>query len=710
MRKIILFTLLLAAGLANAQQKQFSLEDAILGIDTYLAPEKMKAISWRNSAVFTYLKNDTLWGENAKTKQKQPVISLQETRSILSEKSNFLYNFPNYSWTSDERLLIRTVRFFSLIDPVEKRVEYTIELPEKAENAVFNEAGNFVAFTVNDDLFLAFSNRKPVQVTKDGGNGIVNGKTVHRNEFGIKNGIFISPGGNYVAFYRKDESMVSDYPLVNYMPRVAQPEPVKYPMAGMKSEEVKVGIYSIESEKTIFLQTGGDPEHYLTNLAWSPDEKFVYIDELNRAQNHLNLNYYSVESGNRVKTVLEETHEKYVEPQNPVQFSTINQNEFYRLTRNDGWFHLYKYTTDGKLIGQITKGEWESTKVLGFDEKEKHLFVEATKESPLERHIYRVEVKTGKMEKLTVTAGMHQGVLSPGGNWLIDTFSAPDIPSQTDILSSDGKILRNLHLADDPLQDYILGENRLVQILSADGKTELTGRLVLPVNFDPQQKYPVIVYVYGGPHSQMVNKSWHNAVRWWQYYMASQGFIAFTMDNRGTNFRGLEFENIIHRQLGVAETEDQMKGIEYLKSLPFVDAERIGVHGWSYGGFMTLNMMLRHPEVFKVGVAGGPVVDWSMYEIMYGERYMSNPQENTGGYIETSMLSHVAELQGKLMLIHGVQDDVVVMQHSMLFLEKCIKLGKQVDFFVYPTHPHNVRGKDRVHLMEKVSRYFMDYL
>lgn len=710
MRKIILFTLLLAAGLANAQQKQFSLEDAILGIDTYLAPEKMKAISWRNSAVFTYLKNDTLWGENAKTKQKQPVISLQETRSILSEKSNFLYNFPNYSWTSDERLLIRTVRFFSLIDPVEKRVEYTIELPEKAENAVFNEVGNFVAFTVNDDLFLAFSNRKPVQVTKDGGNGIVNGKTVHRNEFGIKNGIFISPGGNYVAFYRKDESMISDYPLVNYMPRVAQPKPVKYPMAGMKSEEVKVGIYSIESEKTIFLQTGGDPEHYLTNLAWSPDEKFVYIDELNRAQNHLNLNYYSVESGNRVKTVLEETHEKYVEPQNPVQFSTINQNEFYRLTRNDGWFHLYKYTTDGKLIGQITKGEWESTKVLGFDEKEKHLFVEATKESPLERHIYRVEVKTGKMEKLTVTAGMHQGVLSPGGNWLIDTFSAPDIPSQTDILSSDGKILRNLHLADDPLQDYILGENRLVQILSADGKTELTGRLVLPVNFDPQQKYPVIVYVYGGPHSQMVNKSWHNAVRWWQYYMASQGFIAFTMDNRGTNFRGLEFENIIHRQLGVAETEDQMKGIEYLKSLPFVDAERIGVHGWSYGGFMTLNMMLRHPEVFKVGVAGGPVVDWSMYEIMYGERYMSNPQENTGGYIETSMLSHVAELQGKLMLIHGVQDDVVVMQHSMLFLEKCIKLGKQVDFFVYPTHPHNVRGKDRVHLMEKVSRYFMDYL
>lgn len=525
MRKIILFTLLLAAGLANAQQKQFSLEDAILGIDTYLAPEKMKAISWRNSAVFTYLKNDTLWGENAKTKQKQPVISLQETRSILSEKSNFLYNFPNYSWTSDERLLIRTVRFFSLIDPVEKRVEYTIELPEKAENAVFNEAGNFVAFTVNDDLFLAFSNRKPVQVTKDGGNGIVNGKTVHRNEFGIKNGIFISPGGNYVAFYRKDESMVSDYPLVNYMPRVAQPEPVKYPMAGMKSEEVKVGIYSVESEKTIFLQTGGDPEHYLTNLAWSSDEKHIYLAELNRGQDHMQLNCYDVVSGEKVKMLFEETHDNYVEPLHPVQFSKVNNNEFYLLSRKDGWFHVYKYNTDGELVKQITGGEWEVTKILGFDEKEKHLFVESTKESPLETHLYRVEVKSGKMEKLTETEGVHSGKLSPGGSWLIDDFKAPEIPSQTDLISATGKARRILHSATDPLKDYILGENKLVPIRSADGKTELAGRLILPVDFDPSKKYPVIVYVYGGPHSQLVDKSWHNAARWWQYYMASQGYI-----------------------------------------------------------------------------------------------------------------------------------------------------------------------------------------
>ncbi len=710
MRKIFLLALLFSAALVSAQQKQFTLEDAILGMDTYLAPEKMKGLSWQNSTVFTWLKNDTLWGENAKTGEKQPILSLNALKSAIGSKNILLWSFPGYSWTSKGLLQVRTGKTFHLIDVSEKKVVDSVELPDNAENAVFSEAGRFAACTVNDDLFVSFSSGKTVRITTDGGNGIVNGKTVHRNEFGIKNGIFISPGGNFIAFYRKDESMVSDYPLVDYLPRVAQPKPFKYPMAGMTNEQVTLGVYDIASGKTTFLKTGGDPEHYLTNPAWSPDERQIYVAELNRGQNHMHLNCYSINSGEKIKTVLEEVHEKYVEPQYPVRFSGENKNEFYLLSRNDGWFHVYKYNADGKLIRQITKGEWEVTKLLGFDEKEKYLFVEATKESPLERHIYRVETKTGKMEKLTEIAGLHQGLLSPGGDWVIDTFSAPEVPAQTDLLFSGGKTVRTLHHAGNPLENYALGENRLVSIPSADGKTTLHGRLVLPVDFNPQKKYPVIVYVYGGPHSQMVNRGWHHGVRWWQYYMASQGFIAFTMDNRGTSYRGLDFENTVHRRLGVAETEDQMQGIGYLKSLPFVDSERIGVHGWSYGGFMTLNLMLRHPEIFKVGVAGGPVVDWSMYEIMYGERYMSNPRENAAGYRETNMLSHVSNLKGKLMLIHGAQDDVVVMQHSMQFLNKCIIEGKQVDFFVYPTHPHNVRGKDRVHLMEKVSRYFMDYL
>jgi dipeptidyl-peptidase 4 len=711
MRSISLFFLLLISTVALAQHKQMSLEDAILGRFTYLNPVEPVGLIWKNDAVFSFVINDTLWSEDAKKGEKLSVLSLNELNLVLnSEGKNQLHRFPGYSWTENEMLLLRQNRSYFVVNPAEKKVEFSVELPENVENAVFNHIGKFVAYTVNDDLFSTFSNGKTVQITSDGGNGIVNGKTVHRSEFGITNGIFNSPNGNFIAFYRKDESMVSDYPLVDYMTRVAEHNPVKYPMAGMTSEHVTVGIYNVLTEKTVFLKTDSDPEHYLTNLAWSPEEKYIYLAELNRGQDHMHLNCYDVTSGEKVRTLFEETHDKYVEPLNPIQFSKVNENEFYLLSRKDGWFHVYKYITGGELVRQITEGEWEVTKLLGFDKKEKYLFVEGTKESPLERHIYRVELKSGKMEMLTQSEGVHNGKLSPGGSWLIDDFNATEIPAQTDLISTNGKVRRNLHSATNPLKDFFLGENKLVPIQLADGKTELTGRLILPVDFDPAKKYPVIVYVYGGPHSQLVDKSWHNSARWWQYYMASQGYIAFTMDNRGTNNRGRDFETAVHRQLGVLETEDQMKGIEYLKSLPYVDAERIGVHGWSYGGFMTLNMMLRHPDTFKVGVAGGPVVDWSMYEIMYGERYMDRPQENPTGYRETNMLNHVSNIEGKLMLIHGVQDDVVVMQHSMQFLRECVLQGKQVDFFVYPSHPHNVRGKDRLHLMEKVSRYFFENL
>jgi dipeptidyl-peptidase 4 len=711
MRKVLLLILLIASLQTIAQHKQITLEDAILGASSYLRPETMEGLAWQNEEVFTYVENDTLWAETAKKGGKTLVTTRDEINTYVNAGGEVAFRrFPGYSWIKGKLLMVQNNGRYYVFNPDEKEVVYEIKLPGDAENAVFNHSGKFVAYTVKDDLFVTFSNGKTIQITDDGGNGIVNGKTVHRSEFGIKNGIFNSPNGNFIAFYRKDECMVSDYPLVEYMARVAEHNPIKYPMAGLDSELVTVGIYDISSGKTVFLKTGGDPEQYLTNLAWSPDEKYIYLAELNRGQDHMQLNCYEVASGEKVKMLFEETHHKYVEPLYPIQFSKVSENEFYLLSRKDGWFHVYKYNADGELIRQITKGDWEVTNLLGFDAKEKFLFVEATKESPLEKHVYRVEVKSGKIEKLTETEGVHSGKLSPEGNWLIDVFSATKIPSQTELISSNGEVHRNLHTAKDPLKNYVLGENKLILIKSADGKSELSGRLILPVDFDQSKKYPVIVYVYGGPHSQLVNKSWHNGARWWQYYMASQGYIAFTMDNRGTNNRGRDFETAVHRQLGVLETEDQMKGTEYLKSLPYVDTERIGVHGWSYGGFMTLNMMLRHPGVFKAGVAGGPVVDWSMYEVMYGERYMDRPQENPEGYRETNMLNHVSNLKGKLMLIHGVQDDVVVMQHSMQFLRECVLQGKQVDFFVYPSHPHNVRGKDRLHLMEKVSRYFKENL
>jgi dipeptidyl-peptidase 4 len=712
MRNILITLFWLTASLAFAQQKEMTLEDAILGRYTYLSPQILNDLSWKDNSTFSYLKNDTLWTENVNKNVNVKLLSLSELNTILKlKKDKALQSFPGYSWFDNEHLQFHNSNNYFILNTNKNSIKFQVTLPENAEYIIFSKQGMFFSYTVDNDLYLTdIKTGKSIRVTHDGGDGIVNGKTVHRTEFGISKGIFNSPKGNFVAFYRKNETMVADYPLVNYSKRMAEYNPVKYPMAGMKSHHVKVGVYNIATEKTIFLKTGGPADHYLTNISWSPDERFIIIAELNRDQDHMQLNCYDIASGEKVNTILEEKDDKYVEPLHPVIFSKVSKNEFYYLSRKDGWFHIYKYTNDGKLKKQITKGEWEVSRIIGFDPCEKYIFFEANKENYLEINIYRVEIKSGNIEKITNIAGIHHGILSPEGDFLLDNLNAPDIPSQQNLIYKDGNILRTIHKAADPLSNYSLGENKLVTIKLADGKTELTGRLILPKGFDPSLKYPLIVYVYGGPHSQLVNKSWLNNARWWQYFMASKGFIAFTMDNRGTNNRGKDFEATTFRLLGIIETKDQMKGIEYLKSLPFVDKERIGVHGWSYGGFMTLNLMLRHPETFKVGVAGGPVVDWSLYEAMYGERYMDTPENNPVGYAETNMTNYVLNLDGKLMLIHGTQDDVVVMQHSMKFIRECVKQGKQVDFFTYPTHPHNVRGKDRLHLMEKVSSYFMENL
>ncbi|WP_163325935.1 S9 family peptidase [Draconibacterium mangrovi] len=707
MRRSIVILFLFVQAFAFAQTKQMSLEDAVYGRYTYLYPESMTGLQWMDDVHFSFVENKSIVAESAKTEEKTTVVTLGELNTITGETFKGL---PSHSWTNEGKLLVSDAKKYWLVDIHKKQVIFQIELPDGAENANFSEVGRFVAFTQEDDLFVAFADGTTKQMTNDGGNGIVNGQTVHRNEFGISGGILNSPEGNFVAFYRKDESMVKDYPLVDFMAREAEYTPVKYPMAGMASHHVTLGVYNIETGKTTFLKTGEPLDHFLTNVAWSPGEKTIYMAELNREQNHMQLNCYDVATGDKVKTLFEETSQTYVEPLYPIQFSKVNANEFYYLSRRDGWFHVYRYNTDGELVQQITKGEWEVTKMLGFDASEKSLFIEATIDDPLQNNIYKVDVKSGKTVRLSTETGVHGGTLSPDATYLLDGWSANEVPGKVDLISASGKDKRTIFESEDPLKDYQLGENKLISLKTKDGKYDLHGRLILPVDFDPAKKYPVVVYVYGGPHSQLVTKNWHNQARWWQYYMASQGYIAFTLDNRGTSNRGRAFETAIHRNLGVLETEDQIQGVEYLLSLPYVDADRIGVHGWSYGGFMTLNLKLKHPEIFKVAVAGGPVVDWRMYEIMYGERYMDMPQENPEGYKNSNMTNYVENLDGKLMLIHGVQDETVVMQHSMKFLRECVKQNKQVDFFAYPIHPHNVRGKDRVHLMEKVSQYFFENL
>ena len=382
-------------------------------------------------------------------------------------------------------------------------------------------------------------------------------------------------------------------------------------------------------------------------------------------------------------------------------------------SQKDGFNHLYLFDVNGKELKQLTSGPWVVLDVLGFNKKRKSVIIASNEVHPLQRNTYSVDIKTGRRTLLDNGRGVHRAELSNSGQWFIDRYSEPTVPrcitvaSTTPAASTAGTVLLT---APDPWADYQQPRFECGSIKAADGKTDLYYRMVKPHNFDAQKKYPTVVYVYGGPHAHNVEASWHWASRSWETYMAQKGYIIFILDNRGSENRGRDFEQVTFRQLGQVEMQDQMKGVEFLKSLPYVDADRMGVHGWSFGGFMTITLMLNHPDVFKVGVAGGPVIDWKFYEVMYGERYMDTPQTNPEGYEKTSLLNKAGNLKGKLQIITGYNDPTVVPQNCLSFLDACIKAGTQPDFFAYPGEEHNMRGHASVHLHERITQYFEDYL
>ena len=556
-------------------------------------------------------------------------------------------------------------------------------------------------------------------VERGDGYNIVLGESVHRNEFGIEGGLFWSPEETYLAFYRMDQSMVKDYPLVNTKAREAEPKPIKYPMAGMKSHEVTVGVWNTHKETLVYLDTRRDTtvherEMYLTNIAWSPDEKYVFIAKVNREQNHMWLEQYDAATGTFVKVLFEETNPRYVEPCEPMIF-TPKGDQFLWFSMRDGYKHLYLYNLDGTLVKQVTKGEYEVEGFIQFDKKGENIFIYANKDNLAGRDAYRVNFKKGTMECMTMTEnglhGTHSIVLNDNGTTWVDVWSSVNVPMRADLRDFKHKNpIKTFYEAKNPLKDYAMPGVKLGTIKTADGKTDLYYRLITPPNMEQGKKYPTLVYVYGGPHSQLVTDSWLAGGNLYFMFLAQQGYVVFTVDNRGTDNRGFEFESCTHRRLGEIEMADQMEGVKFLKSLPDVDANRMGVEGWSFGGFMTITMKLAHPEVFKVGCAGGPVIDWKWYEIMYGERYMDTPQENPEGYEANSLLNKAKNLEGRLLVIQGAEDNTVVPQHSTEFIERCINNLKQVDYFMYPHHEHNVRGMERNHLYKKMFDYYETFL
>ena len=707
----------------KAQDKLFTLEDLNFGGTNYrnMQPENMWLTWWGDQLVQTDVEECHLI--DVKTGKKTLLFTLDEVNRWADsdeEENRYVRHLMNATFPYPDQPLVAlgNKKSFLLLDFKKRQIVWQDSISGQEAND-WNTVSRATAYVEDNQLFVVDGEGHQQQLTSDGSRDVVYGSAVHRNEFGITKGTFWSPDGQRLAFYRMDQSMVADYPQVNIYPREATYEPDKYPMAGMTSHEVTVGIYDLATNKTIYLKTplpseGSGEACYFTNIAWSPDSKTIYMFELNRDQNDCRLVSYDATTGKRLAELYRETSDKYVEPLHPIQFLPWDPDKFIMQSQRDGYNHLYIYNKEGKLLRQLTSGPWVVLNVLGFNAKQKSVIIASNEANPLQRNTYVVNVKTGKRTLLDNGRGVHRAELSESGQYLVDRYTEPDVPRNIDVVPvssgfAAGKSVRLLTAAD-PWDGYRLPGFTSGTIKAADGKTDLYYRMVKPADFDPAKKYPTVVYVYGGPHAHNVEASWHWYSRTWETYMAQKGFIVFILDNRGSENRGRDFEQATFRQLGQVEMQDQMQGVAFLKSLPYVDADRIGVHGWSFGGFMTISLMLNYPDTFKVGVAGGPVIDWKWYEVMYGERYMDTPQQNPEGYEKTSLINKAGNLKGRLQIITGYNDNTVVPQHCLSFLDACVKAGTQPDFFAYPGEEHNMRGHASVHLHERITRYFEDYL
>ncbi len=680
-------------------QKELTLSDAVMQQYRQFYPEHVVSFSWiPSSSEYSFL--------DKYTKLVKGTVGKKETKEILdiqqlNEKAGVDFNyFSNFSWLSKSEFTVDDGQNFVLYNITTNTAK---SWQVNGENALMLWKNKAIAYTVDNNIRLGY-NGEDIAITNHTSKEIVSGQAIARSEFGITGGLFWSENGNFLAFYEKDESEVHNYPLLDITKTPGELKSIKYPMAGQKSEKPAVGIFDLTTKKLVYIRPRGNEDDYLTNVAFTKDEKYVVIAELNRQQNHMHLNLYEAKTGDFIRTLFEEQNAKWVEPEFPPYFLNAT-NDFIWLSERDGYQNLYLYDINGKLKKQLTANKFPTKEILGVSTKGDAIYYTATGPEAINTLVYKVSL-TGKQTLMTSAEGTHNVIVSPDHNYLFDQYSTIRTPNIAAILDKSGNEKQRLITGTNKLADYKIGKT-IVRTIPINGIEEYA-RIIYPSDFDSTKKYPVLVYVYGGPHAQLITNSWYAGSSLWMNWMAEQGYIVFTVDNRGSANRGFEFENVIHRELGKYEMADQVAALDWLRKKSYIDDSRIAVHGWSFGGFMTTNLMLTYPDAFKVGVAGGPVTNWRFYEVMYGERYMDMPDENPEGYEKTTLVNKVNNLKGKLLLIHGTVDDVVVMQHNLTLIKAFVEAGKQMDFFPYPMHKHNVMGKDRVHLMTKVLNYILE--
>ena len=572
------------------------------------------------------------------------------------------------------------------------------------EVPTFSPSGEQIAFVKKHDLYvLNPKDGVARQLTRDGSDTVYNGRLdwVYEEELANRSTARAyewSPDGQFIAYLRLDDSPVPAYPLIDYIATHVSLIHERFPQAGDPNPLPSMQVVAVDNptEPPARLTFDRKKVEYVgPSFMWTPDSTAVDLLEPNRAQTDVGVHRWEPKTGNdRVLFVENDPH--WVNSLDPPNYLKAGHH-FLWVSERDGWQHAYRYTAEGKLENQVTRGAWMLDRpifgddpLFQLDPQEKWLYFASTNPDPRERQLYRIHLDGSGMQRITQEPGTHTLDLSPDGRFLVDRFSTPDLPPVARLLKSDGTLVAKIDTPENHLAAYALGRREFVEVKAPDGAT-LYAQLLKPANFDPSKKYPVIVDVYGGPHVQVVQKRWdpHSL---YEQLLAQNGYLVWSLDNRGSWGRGHAWESVIFENLGNHELEDQLTGVEYLKSLPYVDGSRIGIRGWSYGGYMTLYALTHAPDVFKCGSAGAPVTDWKFYDSIYTERYMRTPGENPAGYDTSSALNAAANLKAKLLIIHGTSDDNVHLQNTVNFLNALINADKPYEFHMQPGQKHGFQG------------------
>lgn len=555
-------------------------------------------------------------------------------------------------------------------------------------------------------LFLHDRSGQKHQLSFDGTEDVILGGPAHRSEIGIVKGTFWREDGRFLAFYREDLRQIAKYPYqdVQQMPPTARHG--RYPMAGRPHSKVRVLVCDTKTYQVATLEADPDADVYWTNITFGPNDT-VYVTIVNRGQDHLELQSFDAKTGKKLATILTEHDREWIEPEHPPQF--LNDGKFLWWSRRSGFRNIFLHEPNGKLIRQVTYGNCDVLSLQHLKADESRLYYQASGNDPRQLHLFSVSLTKEDTQQHTTERGSHQVTLSPDAKQAHVFYSNLETFPNARVLDTATNEVQTLPQPNNPLAEFELPKQRFFEVEADDGSV-LYGHVALPPNLQPGERAPVIHYVYGGPHAQLVKDQWFGGASTWLQGLAGDGYIVCRLDNRGTPNRGIEFEQSIHRHLGTKEVADQLRAIAWLRQQPFVDPSRIGVHGWSFGGYMTLRLMLLHPTVFACGISGAPVTDWSMYETGYGERYMDSPQENPDGYEESSCLPIAGQLQNPLLIVHGTDDRTVMWSHTLKFVDACVQAGVQLDYFPYPQQLHGLRGPYRKHFLQKLSGFFGRHL